>query len=110
MTKLVVGRDQNSTPDWVIDFTTSGRRAVFTAGQSSSLTIPADVTKISVQATPGAEVWIGKNVAPAAPGSGTTFEASGGTEILPALRNVAESDVIHVLAVDAANVNIVFYE
>ncbi len=109
MTKLVIGKDINSTPHTGIDFSDTGYAASMSSGTSLTLPVPAGMNKAYIQIQGGATVLVAKEAISGVPGS--TFE-SVTWDINPAMRIGIEPEVdsLYFYAVDAAIVKVSFYE
>jgi len=106
MTDMVIGRDQNSVPNYSIPFSEVGYIINMSIGDTPTLVVPADVRFAFFQMTPGADVLVATDGAISAP---TGSFAASEADLNPAVRTVTAGETLYFRAVTAAIVKVSFY-
>lgn len=110
MSKFAISRDGNGVISYGLAFADDKYSATLTASTATALTVPVDLRKgIAIFSyTPGASVWVAKNLTAAVP-AGNTF-ASVTSELNPVAREVIGGDTLSFITADnAIDVGVTFY-
>lgn len=109
MTDLVVGRDDDSIPTWVISFpeTAENFGATLSASVEKTLVVPADKRIALFSWSGGTNIWIAESdIAISLPGSSFVARSS---ELNPIGRLVTAGETLRFISDEIIFINVTFY-
>ena len=107
MSNLTMGIDNAGRDIFTIPFSDEKHIINMTEDSTAQLAVPTNATKVQFSMSPGAQVLISDTSIPDDP-TGVFTRTSG--ELLPAARDIKNVETLYFRAINAAIINVLFYE